>query len=439
MNFESITFYYKVNELTGGTANCYINCYLISDTDYWAEVFEVNNPAVGSFIAVTKTRAEIMTENGMVESDWGTTPLQLQLGTTVACAGSGSCTFEVFFDDVSYSELGAFRNGDWEEGDMTGWTGSDAGSSGTGQATSISIDGASKRTGSYGAYFCLEAWDATSTAVYTIEQIINLADFSTISLWYKVSSATIPDDPARTFAIQMTYHNSSEDEQTETVVNITPDIGIPPQGWRKIVISKQAFLDIVDSEGGHVHATTKFRIMMSLQSVTTGLKELLIYVDDIVMDDTAAGELTNGNFASGLTGWFPNCAWGTRAVASDAAYTVAAGSGDAVLSAEGNFNDWVVAAISQEMTVDFVDVSFGWELEDTLLDSWCDLVVQFLVYTSAGLPVWVLVYDEWIDPASPTGTTTITKTEVETAMGWDSHVWGTSTAIRIGLYLRPVS
>jgi len=436
VNFTSITFYYKVNELTGATPNCYLDVYLISDEDFWAEVFEVHNPAAGDFIRVTKTRQEIMTDNGMSESDWGTTPLKLQLATTVSTTG-GTAVFEVFIDDVSYTT--GFVNGDFEIGDLTGWSGYDTNSYGASHSASMSIDAASKRTGGYGAYYCVEAWDATSGAYYTLEQTVTLAEFSTISFWYKVASATIPDDPIRGLAVMMTYHNGSEEERESTLIDIPLFVGNFPNGWMKVVVNKAEFLADVAMEGGHVHATSKFKIILYLESETTGMKELLVYVDDVVMDSPAAGELTNGNFASGLGGWFPNCAKDCTYPPTDVAYTVEAGSGDAVLHAEGNFYDSAVAGICQEMTTDFVSVSFSWRLEDTELDSWCNMLVQFLAYTAEGYPVWVTPYFEWIETSPSFATLTITKTEVETAMGWDARVWGTSTAIRIALYLRPVS
>jgi hypothetical protein len=331
----------------------------------------------------------------------------------------------------------AFTNGDFETGDDTGWTATSTGSSGDYEA-STSVQAGAKRTGTYGMAIQLETYDDASTAIINYEQTITLSQFSTIDIWFNVAAATIPDDPARELAIHMSYLDSGEVEQFISVRDMIPNCSYPPFGWRKFVITKSEFLALVSAAGGHVGTTVKFRIFTSLTSATSGTKTMSIYFDDIAMDVAAAGELTNGTFAAGLTGWF-NCS-GVDCIypPSDADTDVAAGSGDCVLSAEGNFYDYALAAIAQEMTTDFVSVSIGWQLEDTALDGWCNMLVQFLVYDVSGNPVWVVGYNDWIEPSTP-ATLTITKTEVETAMGWDSLVWGASTAIRIGHYLRPVS
>lgn len=102
LDFENITFYYRVDMLEGSASpNCYLTVYINIDTDYWAEVYEINNPSVGDWVRVDVSKDEITSSNGMEPEDWGSSPVDLIFEVNVSTLNAGDTDFVISLDDIN--------------------------------------------------------------------------------------------------------------------------------------------------------------------------------------------------------------------------------------------------------------------------------------------------------------------------------------------------
>jgi hypothetical protein len=138
-----------------------------------------------------------------------------------------------------------FTNGDFETGDLTGWTENGTNSGSSSQASTV--DAAAKRSGTYGLKLDVNA-DTGGDATASRKSTTFSSDFISVDLWYKC--ATIGDGPEGKIEVKILVLDNLSENYEHSIAYIED---LTAGDWIQLTINKG---DITLPEGFSWPAST---------------------------------------------------------------------------------------------------------------------------------------------------------------------------------------
>jgi len=175
-------------------------------------------------------------------------------------------------------------NGDFETGDLTGWTDD---STGWGTYTATATVGAGyKHSGTYGLRLYGSALADSNSGLYTrIHQHNISTDFDTFSMWYKVNTAEQGSASYFEFFVWFTLTSGKVAYPVDIYTS-----GIVEGDWVHVQLKKAD----IPTTGGSWDTTTTFSMYVNVDNGDQEETDILeVFVDDIIIGKEL---LINGGF-----------------------------------------------------------------------------------------------------------------------------------------------